>query len=678
MTNRPVASHDSERPKEAPDTPFHANLSPAQSRCIGTASVIWVTLLALRNSWVADDAYITLRTIDNLFQGCALGFNCVERVQAYTHPLWLLCLTVARFLTGELHYTTIAFGVACTALAAYWLVFRVATNQLVGAGIVGLLTLSRTFLDFSVCGLENPLTHLLLALTLSAYCSGAPAAKQLRRVSWLAGLTMLNRLDAVLLVAPLVGHCVLRCVRSKTTIRAMGPALWGLAPLFVWELFSLLYYGFLVPNTAYAKLGSAIPQSQLTHQGLLYLGSTLHFDPVVPLLLVLAVASQWPLWRSTQAAAALGIVSYVAYVVWVGGDFMNGRFLTPPLFLAASILSQGGVAATPLGMGVLYVSGTILAYAHLPFSHLNINPQPATGPAPTNSVGVANERAHFIQNGTLASATRVPGHPQQFRWYQQGRRALARQGVVVKRSAIGYFGFAAGPNRHVVDFNGLADPLLARLPAKYNPQWRQGHFARKIPAGYIASLESGQSMFRDKNLGRYWVHLSDIIRGPIWRASRWERILRFHLGHYEHLIDYEKYRYPGMKRQVETSLHDKIPEGTSTKDPRVTRFGISGLEVQLEKKRAAAWLHASLDANDNYRLVFFSESEGVGEVLVRSYHTDNLHLFDVPVPEGATRRGYDRIRIFPAWGEEPYAIGHLSFSSQPLTRHYETLGPYEH
>lgn len=51
------------------------------------------TDLFLANSWVGDDAYITFRGVDNFIHGFGLRWNPVERVQAFTSPLWLLFLS---------------------------------------------------------------------------------------------------------------------------------------------------------------------------------------------------------------------------------------------------------------------------------------------------------------------------------------------------------------------------------------------------------------------------------------------------------------------------------------------------------------------------------------------------------------------------------------------------------
>jgi hypothetical protein len=61
----------------------------------------------LRNGWIDKDAYITFRTIDNLAHGFGPDFNIDERVQAYTHPLWMLTMAGAYLVTREFTLTAI-------------------------------------------------------------------------------------------------------------------------------------------------------------------------------------------------------------------------------------------------------------------------------------------------------------------------------------------------------------------------------------------------------------------------------------------------------------------------------------------------------------------------------------------------------------------------------------------
>jgi arabinofuranosyltransferase len=60
-----------------------------------------------------------------------------------------------------------------------------------------------------------------------------------------------------------------------------------------------------------------------------------------------------------------------------------------------------------------------------------------------------------------------------------------------ERGALGMFGYYAGPDIIVVDFFGLADPLLARLPMVESKLWRPGHFTRTYPEGYFPARTHG-------------------------------------------------------------------------------------------------------------------------------------------------------------------------------------------
>ena len=60
------------------------------------------------SAWIQDDAFITLRTVDNFVEGYGLRWNPAERVQSYTHPLWMFLLSGLYFFTREAYFTTLA------------------------------------------------------------------------------------------------------------------------------------------------------------------------------------------------------------------------------------------------------------------------------------------------------------------------------------------------------------------------------------------------------------------------------------------------------------------------------------------------------------------------------------------------------------------------------------------
>ena len=84
---------------------------------------VWV---AVKSAWLSDDAYITLRTVSNWLAGFGPVWNVGERVQAYTHPLWLLALTGAVGVTREYFFTTLVLSLALAAGAFAIVVGRLA------------------------------------------------------------------------------------------------------------------------------------------------------------------------------------------------------------------------------------------------------------------------------------------------------------------------------------------------------------------------------------------------------------------------------------------------------------------------------------------------------------------------------------------------------------------------
>jgi arabinofuranosyltransferase len=128
-------------------------------------------------------------------------------------------------------------------------------------------------------------------------------------------------------------------------------------------------------------------------------------------------------------------------------------------------------------------------------------------------------------------------------WAYEGQEAKDRGYEIVTRGPVGAFGFYAGPSVYVVDWYGIGDPLLARLPVDDPSNWRIGHFYRSVPEGYLETLESGSSAFRDPNLAAYYQKLAIVTRGRLWSFDRLVEIWKLNNGTYQPLLEaYEKTR----------------------------------------------------------------------------------------------------------------------------------------
>ena len=52
-------------------------------------------------AWVTEDAFITFRVIENLLNGYGPRWNIDERVQVFTHPLWMFLLVPIVAVCGD-------------------------------------------------------------------------------------------------------------------------------------------------------------------------------------------------------------------------------------------------------------------------------------------------------------------------------------------------------------------------------------------------------------------------------------------------------------------------------------------------------------------------------------------------------------------------------------------------
>ena len=151
----------------SPSNGTSANTSAAGAhRALLVVAIGLYAALVIKTAWLCDDAYITFRTVDNFIAGYGLTWNVAERVQVYTHPLWMLLLAGGYWLTHEIYYTSLLLSMVVSLAAMLLFSLRVAAGVFSAVVGVTILALSKAFTEYSTSGLENPLTHLLLLVFL--------------------------------------------------------------------------------------------------------------------------------------------------------------------------------------------------------------------------------------------------------------------------------------------------------------------------------------------------------------------------------------------------------------------------------------------------------------------------------------------------------------------------------
>ena len=504
------------------------------------ACVAFFEVMVVKSAWLAEDAYISFRVVDNWASGYGLTWNPAERVQAYTHPLWLLLIAGLYGLTHEIYYSCVLLSLGISLAVVLLFAFRIAASASAAALGIVVFASSKAFVDYSTSGLENPLTHLLLALFLCVYLEEGWRDRKLFCMSFIAALGALNRMDTILFYLPAIA-CGLWLRRDVRGLRATAV---GFLPFAVWLIFSLFYYGFLFPNTAYAKLNTGVARAELIVQGMYYLKDAMVEDPLTPIAVVAGIASV----LLTRAWCALplagGILFYLLYVVAIGGDFMSGRFLTGPLFWSVALVATR-CSFSPKGAAAV-LTVVLLAIFFTPHPPLTSGRDYGAWEDKGSGRGIADERAfYYLEAGLLRGKQddllRNSKRPQWGRRWATEAQQRAAAGItdtyVAAADAIGYAGFYAGPRVHILNPLALTDPLLARLPPVKNPQWRIGHFARAIPDGYVKTLQRGENLIADERLAAYYERLALITRGRLLDGERLVEIWSFNTGKYDYLIE---------------------------------------------------------------------------------------------------------------------------------------------
>ena len=543
----------------------------------GMALAALYTWQMIRNAWVGDDAYITFRALENFLHGYGPVFNVGERVQVFTHPLWFLVQAAINwalafwtdnpFGNAQLFFVNVLLSIGLSVLTVVLLALWTARTGRAAVIALGLLILSKSFMDYSSSGLENPLTHLILLAFVTVFVrvedfrkdgaargetEGRVTAEQDAReqaargyeTTWtgrhvlplalLAAVGGLDRLDTLLFYVPAL---LLLVWSSPQRGRALRLTAWGFLPLVAWELFSLFYYGAPFPNTAYAKINTGIPAMDLVRQGLFYYWNSLRLDPLTLVSIAVITLAALVKGNARTRAIAIGVLLYLLYTVKIGGDFMSGRYFSAPLLACCALVA--GIAIPSRRSFALAAAAALL----VGLAPLALVPERAPG------FGAGSEGGHRVHDDghgisdeqrvyagtTLIAAMEggpLPIHDAHDRWVY----TAASPADVRLIGPLGMRGYVLGPDVHVIDLNSLADPLMPRLPLYETSHWRIGHFRHVVPDGYEETLSTGENRIADEGIAEYYEVLRFVTRGPLWDWKRLVEVWRLNTEAYDHLI----------------------------------------------------------------------------------------------------------------------------------------------
>lgn len=409
---------------------------------------------------VVDDAYIGFVFVRNIATGHGMVFNPGERVEGYTNFLWLI-LMVPAFLLHRLSGCAFEPFVVAMNLASatlnLWLTYCIACRLWPQCRFWPLLPLalclaSNTFTVNAVLGMENHFQLTLMLLLILHDLSG-----EIRRVKtpvvhgMLLAAVVMTRPDGLLFVfAWSLAHIIGASPLSRAVVtRSLGAFALVYGAYFAARV---SYYGQLLPNTFYQKMGSGLINALA--RGWEYELWYLRTEWFLPLALLMPVSwNKVPYFR----LAFLFSVLHASYVLYIGGDFY-------PFFRFLVVLTPfWAMAVTDL---LIMLEGSLVGSLFRLWR---------SGAAPVLVVFLGVYAGLGVLDGPyqweiVKWARKIERKKRLFQWFGAQRHNDTDSLAI---DAIGMAGFYSG--LRIVDIHGLIHPEVARLRVESLGNGKAGH-----------------------------------------------------------------------------------------------------------------------------------------------------------------------------------------------------------
>ncbi|WP_180013438.1 hypothetical protein [Acinetobacter sp. YH16031] len=500
--------------------------------------ILVFSILYLFSAWVADDAYITFRTIENFHNGYGLRWNIDERVQSYTHPLWMLNLLIGKYIIDDLYYLVIILGFSYTLLTLY-ILYQLTKHHLSLFILTNLIFFSsKAVLDFSSSGLENSLSYFLISLFFYLVIKLKEQQYFYLYLSLTLSAMFLNRMDLIITFLPLALYFFFYVPYQKNKLRtSIVMGLIGFIPVIIWSSFSIYYYGSFFANSVIAKTNLGLPSTQLQIQGLKYLYANLIYDPFTSIfiysILIYTIFSK----KIFNKLLGIGLFLYLIYLINIGADYMYGRFLTTAFVtcLFIVVINNKKILNRLFPLLIILSIFNLYQYTLKDIKKFEIN-----------STNFTDERAFYYKTTGLLLVVKNKNLPISDHFDETltlFNEPISKPTILYTMGFNGYIMSKTYPEKHIVDLLALTDSFSAAHPMSYG-YWRIGHFYRAVNAEYLTSIEhkiNAITLPEDRYvLDQVWL----MSRAPLTDKKRLDAILNWHTGKTFNLAKKAFEKYP--------------------------------------------------------------------------------------------------------------------------------------
>ncbi len=519
---------------------------------LGVLCILYLLAL-LSGATLADSAFETLRIIENFTHGYALSINPDERVFSFSNPLWVLLNIPTVWLSQPYSYIGLNItGIACYIVAMFFLCATKTIQLKEQITLMVLMTfLGLPFGEMFFSGQEVMLSCALL----SVFCWILLRQRaSYRWLGFIASLLILNQWQAALIVAPVLCYLLVAHWRKISFFAACI----AISPLFFWGVFSLVYYGFFLPNSYYAfennpslalrpgnisDIISHLFSTNFYISGLLVCSVWVLLHQLVKTISMTRSLADTEKWQVILLLLVLGTLCFLLFSLPDEDTVLDYRQLLPVFWISLLIMYH-------------YFSSWILPFVKKYLLMILINGYGLLAV----SMYVYDKNSPQDHSFIEKDSSRVEGFSFYALWpdswllvspWVKEENVLHAPFSVEIVEKVGQREYMLGPQTLFIQSNAANDILLARLNPNSLAYGYQSPKTHPMPTSYIkARAYQDFRLLTPSRLADYYAPLRTIASSDeLFAPERWRAILGMQLWWYDGLradyqIDYENLSDP--------------------------------------------------------------------------------------------------------------------------------------
>jgi arabinofuranosyltransferase len=408
-----------------------------------------ITVIFLAQAWLyraffVDDALISFRYVQQFVGGNGLVYSVGEFVEGYSNFLWIIMLSPLHYFGVDLVLSSKVMGTMLS-VATLGLTLEFAERFRFSIVAPLFLAVSVPFAAWSMGGLETPLFTFLLTASILTFVREEEQSAGWRS-SLLFGLLALARPEGLVFAMVALGWRGWRLFRSRSRPTRCD-ALWlvVLGVIVVpYELWRFSYYGYLLPNTVYAKamglsLRPVLEGVYYLYRGLIAAGGVCLLGLPILLLFVQPRPAMWAKYLFVN------VLVFALFVLVGGGDWMPMQRFAVHVLPLLMLLIHGGLARLSEALTVpraAWLVGLLVVGQTLFWTMDSLEQRFVNGIASASDTATEDPTITFLRERIVPTDT-------------------------IAVDAAGVFAFSLPLSVRVVDVNGLTDEHIAHQPAQF-------------------------------------------------------------------------------------------------------------------------------------------------------------------------------------------------------------------